>query len=355
MTFGWVVTTTGADWYWSVVAMRVLALAGVALLALSLRSIAPRMGVDPRFALWLGVFNPVTVLHGVAGAHIDMLMAGLVASALALALRTNSLIVGALGVGIAAAVKQPALLAAVGVALLTDRPSPSWLRSILRTAAAVGLAVGALVLVSWATGFGIGWVGTADTTYSIHTVGVGYLMGEIIRTVALAFGANAPASIVDVANTVVGGLGILLGVALFVRYRLRPWQFLTAASLTWAATNGAFREWYLILWLAFVPLATLGRWMRHAVSVLGPFTMAYSACKSYLDWDIVPSAYLSAAIAVAANAPGWLLAEDFRGVWGPDVAQEPAAAQEPTSDQEQPSVEDLDAAESGVQRPLESW
>ena len=65
--FGWVVTTTGADWWWSVVAMRVLALAGVALLALSLRSIAPRMGVDPRFALWLGVFNPVTVLHGVGG------------------------------------------------------------------------------------------------------------------------------------------------------------------------------------------------------------------------------------------------------------------------------------------------
>ena len=54
-----------------------------------------------------------------------MLMAGLVASALALALRTNSLIVGALAVGIAAAVKQPALLAAVAVALLTDRPRPS--------------------------------------------------------------------------------------------------------------------------------------------------------------------------------------------------------------------------------------
>ena len=46
--------------------------------------------------------------------------------------------------------------------------------------------------MSWATGFGIGWVGTADTTYSIHTVGVGYLMGEIIRTVALAFGATRP-------------------------------------------------------------------------------------------------------------------------------------------------------------------
>ena len=30
------------------------------------------------------------------------------------------------------------------------------------------------------------------------------------------------------------------------------------ASMTWAIANGAFREWYLIYWLAFVALADLG-------------------------------------------------------------------------------------------------
>lgn len=327
--FGWLVGATGADWYWSVVAMRILALAGVGLLALSLRSIAPRIGVDHRFALWLGVFNPVTMLHGVGGSHIDMLMTGLVAAALSLTLRTNSPVLGALVVGLAAAVKQPALLAAVPVALLTDRPHPSWLRTIVRASAAIAVALAALVAVSWASGLGMGWIDAAHTTYSIHTVGVGYLLGEVVRMVTMAFGANAGVD-VDLANTLVGGLGLVLIVVQFFRYRQRPWQFLAAATLTWAVTNGAFREWYLIFWLAFLPLADLGSWMRRAASVLVPFAMAYSAFKSYLDWQIMPSTYLSAAIAIAANAGGWLVAGED-GPSPPDA--EPNPAPEPDGDQ----------------------
>lgn len=331
--FGWVVAASGSNWYWSVVAMRVLALAGIALLAVSLPVLADQAGVDRRFAWWLGVFNPVTMLHGIGGAHIDMLMVGVIAAALALAVRYRSVIIGALAVGVAAAVKQPALLAAVPVALLTAPATQrSWPRTMVRTAASVLVAVAALVAVSWLSGFGMGWLRAADTTYSIHTVGVGYLIGEAVRMGATAFGLPSSATFVDAANTLVGGLGYLLIAVLYFRYRRRPWQFLAAAALTWAIANGAFREWYLIYWLAFVALADLGPWMRRAVSVLVPFAMAYSAFKSYLEWNIMPATYLCAAIAVAANARGWLLQADDadqRLVREPDPAPQPAAGVEP--------------------------
>lgn len=353
--FGWVVAASGSDWYWSVVAMRALALAGVALLALSLPVLADQAGVDRRFVLWLGVFNPVTMLHGIGGAHIDMLMVGMTAAALALAVRYRSLIIGALAVGVAAAIKQPALLAAVPVALLTAPVTQrTWPRTIVRTAASVALAIASLVAVSWLTGFGMGWLRAADTTYSIHTVGVGYLIGEAVRMGATALGLPTSAAFVDVANTVVGALGYLLIVVLYFRYRHRPWQFLASAALTWAIANGAFREWYLIYWLAFVALADLGPWMRRAVSVLVPFAMAYSAFKSYLGWNIMPATYLCAAIALAANARGWLLeAQDSgqRPMGTDDTATLTDADPEPKAE---PAPESEPAEAIAAQRPLES-
>ncbi|MBK8460691.1 MAG: polyprenol phosphomannose-dependent alpha 1,6 mannosyltransferase MptB [Micropruina sp.] len=82
-----VVAATGADPYWSVVAMRLPALAGVALIALTLPSLARRLGVPGDRALWLGLLNPLLIVHFVGGAHNDALMVGLAMTALWVALR----------------------------------------------------------------------------------------------------------------------------------------------------------------------------------------------------------------------------------------------------------------------------
>src|SRR5258705_8101431 len=52
-------------------ALRVLAVAAVAALAWLVPRIAAHCGVPPSRALWLGLLNPLVLLHLVAGAHND--------------------------------------------------------------------------------------------------------------------------------------------------------------------------------------------------------------------------------------------------------------------------------------------
>ena len=58
-----VVALAGAHPYWSVVAMRLPALLGVALLGLSITRIARARGKSPDAGLWWGLLNPLLLFH----------------------------------------------------------------------------------------------------------------------------------------------------------------------------------------------------------------------------------------------------------------------------------------------------
>ena len=98
----------------SAVAMRVPALLAVGLLAYALPRLAERYGVSGRHALWLGVLNPLVIMHFVGGAHGDAVMVALVTLALLLASR-GQLVVAPMTIAAAAAYKQTAVLALIGV------------------------------------------------------------------------------------------------------------------------------------------------------------------------------------------------------------------------------------------------
>ncbi|MBB4694477.1 polyprenol phosphomannose-dependent alpha 1,6 mannosyltransferase MptB [Paractinoplanes abujensis] len=69
--------------------LRVIALLGIALIAVALPTLARRGGVPPGRAVWLVLACPLVPIHLVSGAHNDALMVGLVAAGLALAIRAN--------------------------------------------------------------------------------------------------------------------------------------------------------------------------------------------------------------------------------------------------------------------------
>ena len=100
--------------YVSAVAMRVPALLAVGLLAYALPRLAERYGVSGRHALWLGVLNPLVMMHFIGGAHGDAVMVALVTLALLLASR-GQLVVASMTIAAAAAYKQTAVLALIGV------------------------------------------------------------------------------------------------------------------------------------------------------------------------------------------------------------------------------------------------
>lgn len=161
----------GFDPYWGVIAQRIPALAGVALLGLLVPRLADETGVNRSWAWWLGVLNPILVVHLVGGAHNDALMAGVVILAIWISLRrlrwiSASLVLAPLVLGLAMGLKQQAGLAVIAVAALpvldrlramASRVAPLWLLT-WRTAVAAVVTIATFVVTSLATGLGFGWI-----------------------------------------------------------------------------------------------------------------------------------------------------------------------------------------------------
>ena len=147
---GLVVRLTGDAVVPALLGLRLLAVVGVALVAWALT----RLADDPGRALWLGVANPLVLLHLVAGGHNDALMLGLLLVGVALARR--ALVLAAVLVTLAVLVKVPALLGLAYLPLLAAQR--------LRAAVVVpAVAAVTAVAVAVGTGLGWGWLGTLGT------------------------------------------------------------------------------------------------------------------------------------------------------------------------------------------------
>lgn len=142
-----VVRVTGDSLLPALVGMRLLAVLGLVLAGWALR----RLGGDR--ALWLGVANPLVLLHLVAGAHNEALMLGLMLAGLAV----TSLPLAAVLITAGALVKLPAL-AALGFVVMARPTWPARFR-----AAVVAGVVATLTAIVLSLDLGWGWLGTLDT------------------------------------------------------------------------------------------------------------------------------------------------------------------------------------------------
>ncbi|MFZ5848302.1 MAG: polyprenol phosphomannose-dependent alpha 1,6 mannosyltransferase MptB [Actinomycetota bacterium] len=168
---GLVAEVTGSPWL-MVVGHRVLAVAGLLLLGYAVPRMAAWAGRDPVLASALVLPSPVMLAHGVAGLHNDLLMVGLMALAVVVAVE-HGWTLGAVLVGLAAAVKLPGGLAGVGVALATLRVTAGRGRRVRRLTSVAAVSIGTLVAVGLVSGLGVGWV---------HALGV---PGEVLTPLSL--------------------------------------------------------------------------------------------------------------------------------------------------------------------------
>lgn len=156
-------------------AHRLLAFAGLGMLAFGAPRLARRAGRDPARATALALASPLVVAHGIGGLHNDLLLAGLVVLALCVTTRDRWWW-GALIAGVAAAVKVPGAGAAVGVVLLSLAPAASLAARLRRSIEVVLVSVISLVAVSFGSGLGLGWVGgltrTADEQPKLLSTGL---------------------------------------------------------------------------------------------------------------------------------------------------------------------------------------
>ena len=255
---------------------RFLALAGLAMLAWALPRLARWTGTSPGLASALVLCSPFMLANGVGGMHNDLLMIGLMAVALVLAVSRGWVLAAAVG-GLAAAVKLPGGLVCLCVALLPlPADVPLWGR-LVRLAQVAAIALGVVFLLGWTSGLGNGWIRALEVPGSAMTLLSGStLVGGALDLLAgwLHVGTR-PALFLHLVRDLASLAG---GVALAVaglrwptgsrEEALRAVAFVSALIV---ATSPVVQLWYL-MWplpfLAVLPLRRIGLTALVVASVL---------------------------------------------------------------------------------------
>lgn len=282
-----VVTLTGEHAYLAAVAMRLPALLAVGLLAATLPRLAERFGVSRDHALWLGVLNPLVLMHFIGGAHNDAIMIALVVSALLLASHRH-LLLASMTVAAAASVKQTGALALVGVLGLAlsdgqarrERPRSSDAAYFARCAAWVGAAAAAtFTVITMLTGLGWGWVANLSVPVSLRSMlAPPTLVGSLIEWLMTVGGMPDPW--VELALPVVRGAAALIGLAViaWLAWRVAPRAPVVAtasAFLVFCATGPVVHPWYVLWGGVLLGATALGSRAIQAVVWVTLFLVTY--------------------------------------------------------------------------------
>ncbi|MER7589656.1 polyprenol phosphomannose-dependent alpha 1,6 mannosyltransferase MptB [Micromonospora sp. NPDC127501] len=147
----------------TIVALRVIAGAGLLLAALCLPALARAAGMPARRAVWLALAGPLVGVHLVAGAHNDAVMLGLLLCGLLVVVRRPgrpaALLLAGVLLGLAVTVKASAVVV-VPFAVLAGMPDQYTVRALLRHGGwLAGGLLAALLVTSAVSGLGFGWVG----------------------------------------------------------------------------------------------------------------------------------------------------------------------------------------------------
>ncbi|MGW5097124.1 polyprenol phosphomannose-dependent alpha 1,6 mannosyltransferase MptB [Streptomyces nodosus] len=240
--------------------MRLVALLGVALMAVALPGLARRCGADPAAALWLGALNPLVLLHLVAGAHNDAIMLGLLGVGL-LASQGRLWLLGVVLVTLAALVKAPAALGLLAVIAL--RRHAGLVRATVMTTA---VALATTVLATAAAGTGYGWIAALKTPVSPHNWSPTSLLGRVTGRLLQGLGSDLAPLATPVWHT--AGLLATAATLLFIWLKLRPGPvYALGLSLAAIAVLGpAIRPWYALWGLFLIAAASPSASVRHRVA-----------------------------------------------------------------------------------------
>jgi alpha-1,6-mannosyltransferase len=274
-----VVRLTGQTSWAGVLGMRLMALVGVALIFFAITRLAPLAGVDPGFGLWLGVLNPVVLVHLIGDAHNDALMVGLMMAGLTLAIERRPA-AGSVLVTLGALIKAPVGLALIFIVPLWASQLSGrgrYPRAILVTG---GLSIITVVTTTALAGTGYGWIGALNTptiahTWTSLTTDLGFLTGLLGTRLGIANAEQtttfwhlvgyAVAAVLTVVmlrrhrTNPALGVGLSLAAVIFFGPVFHPWYMLWATvPLAAAATSGRVRKLVIITVLAMSSLVLPG-------------------------------------------------------------------------------------------------
>lgn len=320
-----------------VLAHRVLSMAGVLIAGWAVVMLARRCRVNASAAFWLGILNPLTILHLIGGIHNESVLLGFALLGLEVGLRgidhlnqsprngahQNKGIAlialsGAL-ISCAGMVKVTGFLALgfVGMALaryLHKRGRGRWSAiglAILCQILILGLTIAAFTLLS---GIGLGWITGQGGAASIRswmsvTTDAGVIAGWLGMLLGLGDHTAAILVITRAVGVAVAGAFIIRMLFATFRGAIHPVGALGVSTFVLVILFPVVHPWYM-LW-AIVPLAAWANRLFFRTCVV-----AYSAAFSFfvlprglaLPADTVVAIYVGAAVSfVIIGGLGWRL------------------------------------------------
>ncbi len=249
--------------------LRLLEVAGIALVVAATPTLARALRRDPAEAILLGVGSPLAIVTLIGGAHNDALMLGLVMAGLALAQRVGT-VPGVVLCALAAGVKVPALLGVVFLGWVWAGPGASFRRRVVHTLGALLIALITLEAVTRIAGTGWGWLHTATAADRVFTFvtpigGVSRISSVVMHTVGVHVTAISIRDVLAVIGLLIAGV---IGTFLLLRAPVDGvTRNLGLALLALALLSPILWSWY-VTWglLVLAPVAAGG--LRRALIVI---------------------------------------------------------------------------------------
>lgn len=269
---------------------RIVSIIGVAAAGWALTQLARRHRVYPQVAVWLGIINPLTILHLVGGIHNEAIEMGLMLVGIVLALKgidrikielirsgTLWLIAGSALIVCAGLVKVTAFIALgfVGMALARALHGRE-----MHPVLAVGLAalfetvilLGTIALVTAITGINLGWItgqGGAATIRSwmsitTDTAIVGGWLGQYLQ---LGDHTEAMLIVTRAVGLVISGIFCVRMLLATFRGTISPLGGLGVSTFVLVVLFPVVHPWYM-LW-AIIPLAAWANRTAFRLAVIG--------------------------------------------------------------------------------------
>src|SRR5664280_823589 len=245
----------------TIVLLRLLAFAGVLLIAACVPRRARLYHRDGAELFTLMVLNPVTIFHLIGGGHNDALMVGLLVAGLTMA-KEKRPIVGILLCALATAVKAPAALGILYIGW-------SWLgkgvpvRERVRPVVTAGLiGLGVLGIFSYVSGLGWGWVSILGTpgvvrSWASPTTGLAFLVTGILHVAHIGAGVGGVLSSCRFLGLLVAGVS---GPWLLLNSdRIGTLKALGITLLLFVLLGPVVQPWYLSWGLILLAPVALGQ------------------------------------------------------------------------------------------------
>lgn len=304
-----------------VVMYKLISVVGFAAIAWAIPRIARRLGGDPVLALWLGVANPVMVLHMIGGMHNESVMVGLVSLGL-LACLHRRFVLGVALIAVAVSLKATAAIALPFVVWMATHHYAARINRVLAFLLTGFVAVVETLLVvaavTFLSGASWGWLSEiSGNSKVINPLAWPSLTAGAVTTFIQLFrddfDYNVALGVLRPVSMVIMLAGLVIVWWLFRQDDRRAIAGTAAAYQVAFVFNSVTLPWYYASVISLVGTVRPPGWVqRLAVGASVVVTLAFTGSGNH---QLYNTWWMAGVFVLAWVLTDWAFGRDVRGPW----------------------------------------